>query len=60
MDRLTNFILADAVETLSSAAAASEDQSGQGNKPSHGVQRHLGLVMIPGKHLVRVERLGCP
>ena len=22
-------------------------------------QRHLGLIMIPGKHLVSVQKLGC-
>lgn len=67
MDRLTNFILADAVETGSAAASTasvvleSADDSVGGSKlpATQGAQRHLGLVMIPGKHLVSVERLGC-
>lgn len=81
MDRLTNFILADAVETGTTATATATARGGNGD---HGgsrgemggdeqqdddsetriegqtgaQQRHLGVVMIPGKHLVRVERLG--
>lgn len=59
MDRLTNFILADAVET----GTASGNSEGEGDAPRRlaesGVQqRHLGMVMIPGKHLVSVQRLG--
>lgn len=79
MDRLTNFILADAVETGTTAATAAAGGNGGGNGGSRGEvggdeqmndesntriegqpgvqQRHLGVVMIPGKHLVSVERL---
>lgn len=60
MDRLTNFILADAVET-GKAAGKGGDKEGDapGRLAESGVQqRHLGLVMIPGKHLVSVQRLG--
>lgn len=66
MDRLTNFILADAVETGTAAVPARGMENGDseeggsasevGVKPA-GQQRHLGLVMIPGKHLVSVQRL---
>lgn len=74
MDRLTNFILADAVETTKLPAVAEKDgaiKTGQGSEmgasgrpdeETGGIevqQRHLGLVMIPGKHLVSVQRLGC-
>lgn len=74
MDRLTNFILADAVETGTTAATAGgdngrsrgevggddqkDDKSRTRIEGQPGVQqRHLGVVMIPGKHLVSVERL---
>lgn len=65
MDRLTNFILADAVETASPAAAIrtadscdAVDNADQTLSSAQGAQRHLGMVMIPGKHLVSVQRLG--
>lgn len=85
MDRLTNFILADAVETGTAPAEPTAGGGGRvkdvrdGDEESVGndaesadsgstsssagqqpgaQQRHLGVVMIPGKHLVRVERLG--
>lgn len=73
MDRLTNFILADAVETGTEKVAASGG-AGSGGAPGEeegknagstarvagqpgAQQRHLGVVMIPGKHLVSVKRL---
>ncbi|CAN0089265.1 unnamed protein product [Ectocarpus sp. 4 AP-2014] len=85
MDRLTNFILADAVETGTAPAEPTAGSGGRVNDVQDGdegsvgngadnadssstsssagqqpgaQQRHLGVVMIPGKHLVRVERLG--
>lgn len=95
VDRLTNFILADAIETGSNVFAATAEKTAPPDNNEHnerdgeqqqeggsagserppqrpaaveaiaegtvsqGVQqRHLGLVMIPGKHLVSVERLG--
>ena len=77
MDRLTNFILADAVETGTTKAVARTDGGGGGGGENGEVegrsnagaearaegrpgaqQRHLGVVMIPGKHLVSVKRLG--
>lgn len=76
MDRLSNFILADAVETGTTKVAAPGGGGGKGgavggeeegeNAGSEArvegqpgaQQRHLGVVMIPGKHLVSVKRLG--
>ena len=68
MDRLTNFILADAIETTKLPGVSNQDEpikTGQGERiaseRNDGVgvqQRHLGLVMIPGKHLISVHRLG--
>lgn len=63
MDRLTNFILADAVETGTTAAPSPKVNAEEGGSASEvetkpgGQQRHLGLVMIPGKHLISVQRL---
>jgi len=64
MDRLTNFILADAVETGTTKPVAAGGGAGAGGGNGEGEgqpgaqQRHLGVVMIPGKHLVGVKRLG--
>lgn len=62
MDRLTNFILADAVETASPTATSlttsCEVTDVRNPSSAQGAQRHLGLVMIPGKHLVSVQRIG--
>lgn len=58
MDRLTNFILADAVETSAAATADAGANNATTNSPeAGGQQRRLGIVMIPGKHLVSVQRL---
>lgn len=69
MDRLTNFILADAVETGTTKVEATGEEGSdeEGNNAGSDArverqpgaqQRHLGVVMIPGKHLVSVKRLG--
>lgn len=75
MDRLTNFILADAMETGTAKVVATEGRKGGaagqeaeaeadnvGSKAREEAQpgaqqRHLGVVMIPGKHLVSVKLL---
>eukprot|EP00611_Tribonema_gayanum_P011241 TRINITY_DN21431_c0_g1_i1.p2 TRINITY_DN21431_c0_g1~~TRINITY_DN21431_c0_g1_i1.p2 ORF type:complete len:127 (+),score=24.21 TRINITY_DN21431_c0_g1_i1:41-382(+) len=49
MDKHRNFIVADALETRQHTAAAPD-----GAQHIHDCERHLGLVMIPGKHLVSV------
>ena len=46
MDRLKNFIVVDAEERRMFAAAGGEP---------HEHMRSLGQVMVPGKHLVKVE-----
>mmetsp|Transcript_38632 Transcript_38632/g.48801 ORF Transcript_38632/g.48801 Transcript_38632/m.48801 type:complete len:130 (-) Transcript_38632:65-454(-) len=47
LDRLKNIIMSDAVETRYISKP-----SGQATEP---VQRHLGLVLVPGQYLVKVE-----
>eukprot|EP00752_Nemacystus_decipiens_P009477 g8473.t1 len=71
MDRLTNFILADAVETGRGGGGGGGGGGENGEQEGSNAvsearaegqpgaqQRHLGVVMIPGKHLVSVKRLG--
>jgi len=47
LDKLRNFILLEVDETVTKTDAATGEET--------VIKRHLGQVMVPGKHLVKVE-----